>query len=137
LEEKKEWCENPAQQLLYVEDGSVMQEFAADTTIKHVAICSDFLANYTYESYVKMEDISIWAVNYNKTVNWFYLARNDTEMFRERIQNALANPTEDTLYIFTATDEELCKQYGFYYAVIDDYIVARTVPIEAETGIEE
>ena len=126
LREKYEFCNN-YQQEIDLNTYSEMQAMAEDDTLQHVVIWRSFLDD---GQDAKLTAVYMWAINNGKTVNRFYLARDDRERFFARTEKALDNIDDSNLYVFQVSDEELCKEKGLYYTIEGDYIFARSIPIQ-------
>lgn len=120
--EKYDICHN-FDEIIDLNEYDEMKELAADASIKNVVIWRSFLDNDNYDALVP---VYVWGVDHGKTLNRFYLARDDRDMFNKRAENALANKDESNLYIFETSDEQLCQEEGLYYKVVGDYIIARS-----------
>ena len=57
-----------------------------DSNVKNVIIWKSYLENENYNSLVL---IYIWAVEHGMTVNYFYLARDDAQLYELRTEKAL------------------------------------------------
>lgn len=65
-----------------------------------------------------------FALNYKKTINQFYFARNiDDNIIDANIEEALENPDESQLFIFFESNQDKCSQYDLNYYYVDGFIV--------------
>ena len=96
-----------------------------DSNAKNIIIWKSYLEDENYNSLVP---IYIWAVEHGMTVNYFYLARDDAQLYELRTEKALKDKRETDIFVFEIADEPLCIQEGLYYKIVGDYIFARTCP---------
>ena len=114
--------------LTYPDNVSIYDEIKVleqDSNVKNVIIWKSYLENENYNSLVP---IYIWAVEHGMTVNYFYLARDDAQLYELRTEKALKDKRETDIIVFEIADEPLCIQEGLYYKIVGDYIFARTCP---------
>lgn len=70
-----------------------------------------------------------WALEKNKTLNYFYFAR-EYENFEDNLAKALGKPDDTQLFLFTEDNKAQCLQYDLNYYLVDDYIIGYTGTFE-------
>lgn len=108
------------------EEGSKIEAYCMDESVKHVIIYKS-LFSYGPEKDL-ITDVYVWAIGHGKSVNYIYLARDDDAAYEKRLEEALSNPTEENLYVFSLQDEALLRQAGLYSVISGDYILGRSIP---------
>ena len=67
--------------------------------------------------------VASWAIEHHMTVNTFYLARSDEAAYEKRLEEALLDLEDDTLYLFSPDDRKTAESYGLTVICEDDGIL--------------
>lgn len=100
----------------YVLDSEAWDVISQNDNIAHVVCVSNF-------DFFQQFCITDWALTNNQTVNYFFFARDMMGLVVDNRIDALSNISEDSVFLFTMDDIDLCENYDLHYYVIDGIIV--------------
>ncbi len=98
---------------------TIWNEMATDPDIKHIIYVSEFniFEKFTFTQFALENDM---------TTNDFYFARSNTERIDHYTEQMLQTGPDDTMFIFSLEDEDLCQNYDLEYNVVGEYIIGTT-----------
>lgn len=116
------------------ESSEFWKQLGNDENIKHLVI------TIPYISYEKLDDIYLftdWVLDYDKTINQFYFARQITEGVKQNINYSLSNCPTDTIFLFFDENKLDCLKYNLNVYKIGNYIIGYNGILDGYTPINK
>lgn len=89
------------------------------TEKEHIVFVSDLVNNQGL-----LYGLSVYALENDMTINNFYFAHSAIKgEIEENIENSLASPDKNTIYIYKESDEELCTDNRMEYRKVDGLVI--------------
>ncbi len=82
--------------------------------------------------------LAVWALDYGMTLNDFHMGHEaGEEQAFAQLEQDLAEPREDRVYIWRSDNTAECLNYDLYYYACDQYIVGLAEPLEGVEPLAE
>ena len=113
-------------------DASFWDSAAKVGSIKHVVMLQRFLQFPINMSW----SIANWAMDNNLTLNDFYFARDNADVFVKSRAELIANPDASELFLMNSADVFETAAMDLYYYRVDGLIVGSVDPIPGQTAAD-
>ena len=108
-------------------ENEVWKSVAENKSIRHLYFCNNFLQSDMYA-------IANMVLKTKKTMNRFCIAHERGEAFDDEFKKAVADPQNDSIYIFNADNCIFPALFDFHYYLAGNYLLGFVSP---RAGLEE
>ncbi len=102
-------------------ENNVWESISTDSNIRHLYFCNNFLQSDMYA-------IANMVLKTKKTMNRFCIAHERGEAFDDEFKKAVADPQNDSVYIFNADNCIFPALYNLHYYLAGNYLLGFVSP---------